>query len=57
MDTAIGDGAIVPERTIDVHIKSRRRKLGQAGDLIETVRGVGYRFCEGPEHRERANAS
>src|SRR5579884_3339217 len=46
MDTAIGDGAIVLERTIDVHIKSLRRKLGQAGEMIETVRGVGYRFCE-----------
>jgi two-component system phosphate regulon response regulator PhoB len=47
MDAAIGDGAIVLERTIDVHIKTLRRKLG-AGDLIETVRGVGYRFRESP---------
>jgi two-component system phosphate regulon response regulator PhoB len=46
MDSAIGDGAIVLERTIDVHIKSLRKKLGDAGDLIETVRGVGYRFRE-----------
>jgi two-component system phosphate regulon response regulator PhoB len=46
MDAAIGDGAVVLERTIDVHIKTLRRKLGAAGDLIETVRGVGYRFCE-----------
>ena len=45
LDTAIGDGAIVLERTIDVHIKTLRRKLG-TGDLIETVRGVGYRFRE-----------
>ncbi len=45
MDAAIGDGAIVLERTIDVHIKTLRRKLG-AMDLIETVRGVGYRFLE-----------
>jgi two-component system phosphate regulon response regulator PhoB len=48
MDTAIGDGAIVLERTIDVHIKTLRRKLGSP-DLIETVRGVGYRFRETPE--------
>jgi DNA-binding response OmpR family regulator len=27
-----------------VHIKSLRRKLGDAGEHIETVRGVGYRF-------------
>jgi two-component system phosphate regulon response regulator PhoB len=45
MDAAIGEGAIVLERTIDVHIKTLRRKLG-SGDLIETVRGVGYRFRE-----------
>jgi DNA-binding response OmpR family regulator len=29
---------------MDVHIKSLRKKLGDAGELIETVRGVGYRF-------------
>jgi len=50
MDAAVGD-AIVLERTIDVHIKSLRRKLGDAGEHIETVRGVGYRF------RMEANAS
>ncbi len=43
MDAAVGD-AIVLERTIDVHIKSLRRKLGETGERIETVRGVGYRF-------------
>ena len=45
MDAAIGEGAIVLERTIDVHIKTLRKKLGSA-DLIETVRGIGYRFRE-----------
>ncbi|HVS36869.1 MAG TPA: response regulator transcription factor [Gemmataceae bacterium] len=48
MDAAIGDGAIVLERTIDVHIKTLRRKLGDM-ELIETVRGVGYRFREARE--------
>jgi two-component system phosphate regulon response regulator PhoB len=47
LDAAIGEGAIVLERTIDVHIKSLRRKLGRAGNLIETVRGVGYRLGGG----------
>ena len=50
MDSAIGEGSIVLERTIDVHVKTLRQKLAQAGgspDLIETVRGVGYRFKEG----------
>lgn len=45
MDAAIGEGAVVLERTIDVHIKTLRRKLGNA-DLIETVRSIGYRFRE-----------
>ena len=43
MDAAVGD-TIVLERTIDVHIKSLRRKLSETGERIETVRGVGYRF-------------
>src|SRR5436305_6058773 len=46
MDVAIGEGAIVLERTIDVHIKTLRKKMGGEPDLIETVRGVGYRFRE-----------
>jgi two-component system phosphate regulon response regulator PhoB len=46
MDAAIGEDAMVLERTIDVHIKSLRKKLGLGSDLIETVRGVGYRFRE-----------
>src|SRR5215475_1449587 len=48
MDAAIGEGQIVLERTIDVHIKTLRKKIGDA-DLIETVRGVGYRFRESRE--------
>jgi two-component system phosphate regulon response regulator PhoB len=51
MDSAIEEGALVLERTIDVHIKSLRRKLGDKGDAIETVRGVGYRFQEAPGPR------
>ena len=33
-------------RTVDVHIGTLRTKLGDAGELIETVRGVGYRMEE-----------
>ncbi len=36
----------VTERSVDVHVTSLRKKLGKAGSLIETVRGVGYRFSE-----------
>jgi two-component system, OmpR family, phosphate regulon response regulator PhoB len=50
MDASIGEGSIVLERTIDVHIKTLRKKLGDlksgSPELIETVRGVGYRFRE-----------
>lgn len=34
------------ERVVDAHIKSIRRKLGDAGISVETVRGVGYRYAE-----------
>lgn len=50
IDAALGD-TIVMERTIDVHVLSLRRKLGRFADLIETVRGIGYRFRE-PERTE-----
>ena len=33
-------------RTVDVHIRTLRQKLGSAGDLIETVRGIGYKIGE-----------
>jgi two-component system phosphate regulon response regulator PhoB len=46
MDAAMGEEAVVLERTIDVHVKSLRRKLGTAGKYIQTVRGLGYRFRE-----------
>ncbi len=40
----LDQGQHVLERTVDVHVASLRRKLGPAGDLIGTVRGVGYRL-------------
>lgn len=33
-------------RTVDVHVRTLRQKLGEAGNLIETIRGVGYRIGE-----------
>jgi two-component system phosphate regulon response regulator PhoB len=41
-----GSDITVTTRTIDTHLKRLREKLGAAGPLIETVRGVGYRFAE-----------
>ena len=43
----IGDGeSVVTDRTIDVHVRNLRQKMGEYGHLVETVRGVGYRFSE-----------
>jgi two-component system phosphate regulon response regulator PhoB len=46
IDAALGEDTLVLERTIDVHIRALRKKLDEQADLIETVRGVGYRFKE-----------
>lgn len=44
-----GSEARVHERTVDAHVKRLREKLLRAGDYVETVRGVGYRFAPAPE--------
>jgi len=36
----------VETRTIDTHVKRLRQKLGRSGDMIETIRGIGYKFNE-----------
>ncbi|TVQ77840.1 MAG: DNA-binding response regulator [Phycisphaeraceae bacterium] len=41
-----GEGAVLSSRVIDVHIAALRQKLGEFGELVETVRGVGYRLAE-----------
>ena len=41
-----GTDVVVTTRTIDTHLKRLREKMGSAGEMIETVRGVGYRFAE-----------
>lgn len=46
IDLSRGADVFVVDRTIDVHISSLRKKLGGYGELIETVRGVGYRMKE-----------
>lgn len=47
-DQLLGDvwgySSEVTTRTVDTHIKRLREKLGATGDLIQTIRGVGYRF-------------
>lgn len=44
MDSVWGSGFDGENRTVDVHVRTLRTKLGAAGVYIETVRGVGYRF-------------
>jgi DNA-binding response OmpR family regulator len=44
IDSALGGDSLVLQRTIDVHIRSLRKKLGPHAVLVETVRGIGYRL-------------
>jgi len=46
LNRVIGEDATVIDRNIDVHIRSIRKKLGDQRNLIETIRGVGYRFMD-----------
>lgn len=46
IDFALGKDISVVDRTIDVHITNLRKKLGQRGRQIESIRGVGYRIKE-----------
>ncbi len=51
MDAVHGENYAVTERSVDVTIAGLRKKLGSCADLIETVRGVGYRFREDADDR------
>lgn len=44
LDTVWGEDIYVVARTIDVHVRKIREKLGEHSDLIQTIKGVGYRF-------------
>jgi two-component system phosphate regulon response regulator PhoB len=46
IDGVRGGDYPVTERSVDVQVVSLRRKLGDGGQCIDTVRGVGYRFKE-----------
>jgi len=49
IDSVLGTGVAVTDRTIDVHITALRKKLGDAGMWIQTIRGVGYTFRQPDE--------
>lgn len=42
-----GENIFVTGRTIDTHIAGLRKKLGETANMIETIRGIGYRFKDG----------
>ena len=46
LNRVVGEGVVVVDRNIDVHIRSVRKKLGECQDRIQTIRGVGYRFLD-----------
>lgn len=54
LDKVWGDHVFIEERTVDVHVKRLREALGEAGLMVETVRGVGYRFAAPPQVPLRA---
>lgn len=49
LDKVWGDHVYIEERTVDVHVKRLREALAQAGSMVETVRGAGYRLTAKPE--------
>jgi two-component system alkaline phosphatase synthesis response regulator PhoP len=44
INRVIGEDAIIIDRNVDVHVRAVRKKMGPYRDMIETIRGVGYRF-------------
>jgi two-component system phosphate regulon response regulator PhoB len=48
LDKVWGDHVFIEERTVDVHMRRLRVALGGAANLLETVRGVGYRMTAHP---------
>ena len=49
LERAWGVGVSITTRTVDTHVKRLRDKLGSAGDYVQTVRGIGYRFAAVPQ--------
>ena len=46
IDAVRGDDYAVTDRAVDVQVAGLRKKLGEFGEFVETVRGVGYRLRE-----------
>ena len=54
IDNALGQGAAVTNRAMDVHIAALRKKMGRAADCIHTVRGIGYAFRSPPSETQES---
>lgn len=52
LDGVWGADVSITTRTVDTHVKRLRDKLRRAGDYIQTVRGIGYRFADAPVIQE-----
>jgi DNA-binding response OmpR family regulator len=46
LSQVVGPDTVIVDRSIDVHVNSIRKKLGKHRELIQTVRGVGYKFAD-----------
>ncbi len=57
IDAALGTDALVLERTVDVHVRALRKKLGKTAEAIETIRGVGYRFKDHSDIPQNTSSS
>jgi two-component system phosphate regulon response regulator PhoB len=49
LDAAVGTDTVVVDRNVDVHVATLRKKLGDYGKHIRTIRGLGYKYRESPE--------
>lgn len=57
LDKVWGDHVFIEERTVDVHIKRLREALGDAGAMVETVRGAGYRLTASAKLAEASHSN
>ena len=48
LDAIVGTEAVIIDRNVDVHVATLRKKLGEYGQHIVTIRGLGYKFREAP---------
>jgi DNA-binding response OmpR family regulator len=48
LDAVVGTEAVIIDRNVDVHVATLRKKLGEYGQHILTIRGLGYKFREAP---------